>query len=173
MKFSSPLTILFLLLLLQQTLFSAMADRQFIENTCKGTPSPDLCLEILLASRESENADLTGLALIGVDAVQDRGFEILRQVVDLKNSQPELTPALDICAKVYHAVVDSDVLSSREALRDGVAKFAEDGMADSAVEAQACERSFGEHGQSSPITDSNSIMNDVANVVRAIIRMLL
>ncbi|XP_022004858.2 cell wall / vacuolar inhibitor of fructosidase 1 [Helianthus annuus] len=150
-----------------------MTDRQFIENTCKGTPSPDLCLEIPLANRESENANLTGLALIGLDAVQDRGFEILRQVVDLKNSQPELTPTLDICTEVYNVVVDSDVQSSREALRGGLCKFAEDGMADSAVEAQACERSFGEHGQSSPITDSNNIINDVANVVRAIIRMLL
>ncbi|MFS8004132.1 putative pectinesterase inhibitor domain, Cell wall/vacuolar inhibitor of fructosidase [Helianthus anomalus] len=173
MKISSPLTILFLLFLLQQTLLSAMADIQLIKNTCKGTPSPDLCLKILLAEPKSQNADLTGLALIGVDAVNNKGLEILKQIVDLKKSRPELRPALDQCAEVYHAVVEADVPSSRDALRGGMPKFAEDGMADSAVEAQVCERRFGEHGHASPMTGSNNVMHDAANVVRAIIRMLL
>ncbi|KAM0005633.1 putative pectinesterase inhibitor domain, Cell wall/vacuolar inhibitor of fructosidase [Helianthus debilis subsp. tardiflorus] len=173
MKFSSPLTILLLLLLLQQTLLSAMADIQLIENTCKGTPSSSLCLKILLADPKSQNADLTGLALIGVDAVNNKGLEILEQIVALKKSRPELRPVLDHCAEVYHAVVDADVPSSRDALRTGVAKFAEQGMADSAMEAQVCEGSFGDHGRTSPMTGSNNAMHDVANVVRAIIRKLL
>ncbi|KAD4384597.1 hypothetical protein R6Q59_011264 [Mikania micrantha] len=173
MMFSSPITILFTLLLLQETLFSAMADRKFIENTCKGTPSPKLCLKILLADPKSQHEDLTGLALIGVDAVKDIGVKIIQQVVALKKSRPELKPAIDHCADVYHAVVDADVPSANEALHLGQPMFAEDGMADSAVESQSCERSFGEDGQMSPMTDSNNAMNDVANVVRAIIRMLL
>ncbi|KAF5772584.1 putative pectinesterase inhibitor domain-containing protein [Helianthus annuus] len=173
MKISSPLTILFLLFLLQQTLLSAMADLQLIKNTCKGTPSSSLCLKILLADPKSQNADLTGLALIGVDAINNKGLEILKQIVALKESRPELGPVLDHCAEVYLAVVDADVLSSRDALRTGMAKFAEQGMADSAVEAQVCEGSFGEHGHTSPMLGSNNAMIDVANVVRAIVHILL
>ncbi|KAK9079564.1 hypothetical protein SSX86_001236 [Deinandra increscens subsp. villosa] len=173
MNFSSPLTILFTLLLLHETLYSTMADQKFVENTCKGTPSPNLCLKILLANPKSQNSDLTDLALIGVAAVEDKGLEIIRQIVALKRSSPKLTPTLNHCEEAYHAVVYADVPSSNEALRGGMAKFAEDGMADSAVESQSCERSFREHGWVSPMTDLNKAMNDVANVVRAIIRMLL
>ncbi|KAK1436326.1 hypothetical protein QVD17_02105 [Tagetes erecta] len=174
MKFSSPHPIFFLILVLEQTLiFSSMADKQFIINTCKSTPSFKLCLNILLSNPKSQNADLTGLALIGVAAVKAKGVNIIQHVANLKKSQPELKPALDHCEDVYHAVVDADVPSANEALRGGMVKFAEDGMADAAVEAKSCERSFGEHGVKSPITGLNYDMNDVANVVRAIIRMLL
>ncbi|KAI3687644.1 hypothetical protein L1987_81344 [Smallanthus sonchifolius] len=170
MKF---IIILFLLLILQETLLPSMADTKFIENTCKATPSSHLCLKIMLANPKSQNADLTGLALIGVAAVKDKGVEIIQQIVALKKSTPELKQALDYCLDAYHAVVDADVPSSNEALRGGLAKFAEDGMADSVVESQACERRFSEHGERSPMTNSNNAMNDVANVVRAIVRMLL
>ncbi|XP_076932938.1 cell wall / vacuolar inhibitor of fructosidase 1-like [Bidens hawaiensis] len=173
MKLSSPLTILLYLLILLQTLCSAMTDIQFVENTCNNTPSPDLCLPTLLPNPESDNADLTGLALIGVSTVYDKGLEILHQVDELLNSRVELTSALVYCSEVYHAVVDAQVPSSKEALHRGVFRSAESVMADTAVESEACEKSFGEHGQTSPMTDSNNSMTDVANVVGAIIRMLL
>ncbi|KAI3522649.1 hypothetical protein L1887_00597 [Cichorium endivia] len=170
---SSPLTILFLVLLFQENLFSATADRLLIENTCKGTPSYNLCLSILLADPNSQNADLTGLATIVVYAVKNNGYQTLQQIVALKKSQPELTAALTQCGEVYKAVVDVDVPLSINALNLGNPKYAEDGMADTAVESQACERSFQDHAQTSPMTNANKAMEDVANVARAIIRMLL
>ncbi|XP_052620057.1 cell wall / vacuolar inhibitor of fructosidase 1 [Lactuca sativa] len=169
----SHVTILFLALFFQETLFSAMADRQFIENTCKSTPSYNLCLSILLANPKSQNADLTGLALFVVDAVKNKGVKTLQQIDSLKKSMPELTPTLMQCGDVYKIVVGVDVPLTINALNLGNPKFGEDGMADTTIESQACERSFQEHGQTSPLTNMNKDMEDVANVARAIIRMLL
>ena len=71
------------------------------------------------------------------------------------------------------AVVKADVPSAIQALDGGQPKFAEDGMADTVVEAEACERSFSGRGQKSPLTQMNKDIENVANVARAIIRMLL
>ena len=164
---------IFFLLVIQETLFSAIADRKFIENTCKGTPNYDLCLSIILADPKSEKADLTGLALILVAGVEHKGDETIKQIKDMKSSRPELGPALDYCAQVYDTVVKVNVPEANDALKLGNPKFGEDGMADSAVESQACERSFKEHGMTSPMTEQNKAVENVANVARAIIRMLL
>nr|GEX65898.1 pectinesterase inhibitor [Tanacetum cinerariifolium] len=166
MKFLSTI---FFLLVVQETLFSAIADRKFIENTCKGTPNYDLCLSTILADPKSEKANLTGLALIAVAGVEHKGDETIKQIKDLKSSKPELRPALDYCTQVYHTIVKVDVPMANDALKLGNPKFGEDGMADSAVETQACERSFEEHGMTSPMTKQNKAVEAVANVARAII----
>ncbi|CAH1429095.1 unnamed protein product [Lactuca virosa] len=169
----SHVTILFLAILFQETLFLAMGDRQFIENTCKSTPSYNLCLSILLANPKSQNANLTGLALIVVDAVKNEGVKTLQQIDALKKSLPELTAALTQCGDVYNTIMHVDVPLTINALNLGNPKFGEDGMADTIIESQTCERSFKEHGQTSPLTNMNKDMEDVANVARAIIRILL
>ncbi|GKB52881.1 cell wall/vacuolar inhibitor of fructosidase 1-like protein [Tanacetum coccineum] len=84
----------------------------------------------------------------------------------------ELGPALDYCAQVYHTIVDVNVPMANDTLKLGNPEFGEDGMADSVVESQACERSFEEHGMSSPMTEQNKAVEVVANVARAIIHML-
>nr|KAJ0197672.1 hypothetical protein LSAT_V11C700365600 [Lactuca sativa] len=150
----SHVTILFLAILFQETLFLAMGDRQFIENICKGTPSYNLCLSILLANPKSQDANLTGLALIVVDAVKNEG-------------------TLMQCGDVYNTIMNVNVPLTINALNLGNPKFGEDGMADTTIESQTCERSFKEHGQTSPLTNMNKDMEDVANVARATIRMLL
>ncbi|PWA44418.1 Pectinesterase inhibitor [Artemisia annua] len=112
---------IFFLLVVQETLFSATADRKFIENTCKGTPNYDLCLSIILADPKSEDADLTGLALIAVTRVEQEGEVTITQINALKSSRPELRPALDYCAQVYNAVVKGR--SVLELLCGGIAWF--------------------------------------------------
>ncbi|CAI9293839.1 unnamed protein product [Lactuca saligna] len=153
--------------------YGTIGDRQFIENTCKGTPSYNLCLSILLANPKSQNANLTGLALIIVDGVKNEGVKTLQQIDSLKKSLPELTAALMQCGDVYNTIIHVDVPLTINALNLGNPKFGEDGMADITIESQTCERSFKEHGQTSPLTNMNKDMKDVANVGRAIIRMLL
>ncbi|KAL4592442.1 hypothetical protein LXL04_005437 [Taraxacum kok-saghyz] len=119
-----------------------MADRQFIDNTCKGTPYDNLCLSILLPDLKSQNTDLTSLALIAVNAVKNRGIQTQQQIQALKNSRPEFTATLVKCAEMYNALVTVDVPLSINALNGGDPKFAEGGMADSNLESLACERSF-------------------------------
>ncbi|KVH87560.1 cell wall / vacuolar inhibitor of fructosidase 1-like [Cynara cardunculus var. scolymus] len=173
-KLSSLFTIVFLLLVLQETiLFSAMADMKFIQDTCKSTPNYDLCVKTILADPKSQDADLTNLALIVVNAIKEKGINTINYVKSLESDRPELKSPLEYCANVYNAIVTADVPEAVTALTQGNPKFAEDGVADCAVESQACESTFGQYGQASPMTNMNKDMGDLANVARALIRMLL
>ncbi|XP_024964167.1 cell wall / vacuolar inhibitor of fructosidase 1-like, partial [Cynara cardunculus var. scolymus] len=106
---------------------------KFIQDTCKSTPNYDLCVKIILADPKSQDADLTDLALIIVNAVKEK--------------------------------VTADVPEAVTALTQGNPKFAEDGIADCAVESQACESTFGQYGQASPMTNVNKDMEYLTNVV--------
>lgn len=175
MKLSCSFIFVFLVLIFQETLlFSAIADRKFIESVCKSTPSYDLCLKTLLADPKSETADLTNLALIAVYAVRDKGIAIIRHIKNLqKYGRPEFSPALKQCFEVYNTTVVVNVKLAVDALTLGDVKYGEDGMADAAIEAQTCEDAFEESSLKSPMTNLNKAMGDIANVARAIIRMLL
>ncbi|MFS8004133.1 putative pectinesterase inhibitor domain, Cell wall/vacuolar inhibitor of fructosidase [Helianthus anomalus] len=165
--------LLFLSLHLLQTPLIAMGDRRLIETTCKATPSYNLCMSTLLTNPKSSSGDISDLGLIMVGATKAKATRAIQQIKSIYKSRPELRHALNECAKMYVAVVRADVPSAIQALDGGQPKFAEDGMADTAVEAQACERSFSDRGQKSPLTKMNKDIENVANVARAIIRMLL
>ncbi|KAI3735163.1 hypothetical protein L6452_14652 [Arctium lappa] len=137
------------------------------------TPSYDLCLKTVLADPKSKDADLTGLALIVVDAVKVKGINTINYIKGLENSRPDLKTVLDYCADVYNTSVTVDVPLAVTALSEGNPKFGEDGIVDVTVESQACESTFGQYGQRSPMTSVNQDMEDLANVARAMIRMLL
>ncbi|XP_024966613.1 cell wall / vacuolar inhibitor of fructosidase 1-like [Cynara cardunculus var. scolymus] len=151
-----------------------MADRKFIESVCRSTPSTNLCLKTVLADPKSKDADLTGLALIIVYAVKDKGNKIIHQIKTLeKHGRPELRPVLKYCERVYNTAVTVDVKLAVDALTLGNVKFGENGMADVVVESRSCEDTFDQYALKSPMTEINKGMEDIANVARAIIRMLL
>lgn len=162
--------IIFLSLYILQTAVPSKADKTLIETTCKATPSYNLCMSTLLSNPKSSSGDISDLGLIMVGATKAKATRAMQHIKAIYRSRPELKRALNECAKMYMAVVRADVPSAVQALDGGQPKFAEDGMADAAVEAQSCERSF---GQKSPLTDFNKDIENVANVARAIIRMLL
>ncbi|PWA72117.1 Pectinesterase inhibitor [Artemisia annua] len=172
MKFTSLIMIFFSHLLLQ-TPFIVMGDRRLIESTCKATPSYNLCLSTLMSNPKSTNGDISDLGLIMVGATKSKATRAIQHIKSLYMSHPELRHSLNECAQMYMAVVRADVPSAIQALDGGQPKFAEDGMADTAVETQACERSFNGRGQKSPLTQMNKDIENIANVARAIIRMLL
>ncbi|KAL8245007.1 hypothetical protein R6Q59_011265 [Mikania micrantha] len=165
--------IIFLSLHLLQTPLTTMGDRSLIESTCRATPSYNLCMSTLLANPKSSNADISDLGLIMVGATKSKATRAIRQIKSIYASRTDLRHSLNECTQMYIAVVQADVPSAVQALDGGQPKFAEDGMADTAVEAQACERSFTERRQKSPLTQMNKDIENVANVARAIIRMLL
>ncbi|XP_071705381.1 cell wall / vacuolar inhibitor of fructosidase 1-like [Rutidosis leptorrhynchoides] len=172
MKFISPFRILFVILVLQETIIPLRADEKFIQDTCKHTEYYDLCMSILLANPKSRTADLSELALIGVDEVKNKGITIIQKIEDFRKSQPELKMDLDYCYDAYNTTVKVDVPLAVQALSLGRVMFAEDGIADAAVEADACEDTFSQNGHTSPMTDLNTDMNHVANTIRQIIRQL-
>ncbi|KAI3706895.1 hypothetical protein L6452_24950 [Arctium lappa] len=163
---------LFIFLSLQAPLM-VIGDRRLIESTCKATPSYNLCLSTLLSNPKSSSGDVSDLGLIMVGATKVKATLAIQRIKTLYRSHPELRRSLNECAQVYMAVVKADVPSAVQALDGGQPKFAEDGMADTAVEAESCERSFSGRGLKSPLTQMNTDIKNVANVARAIIRMLL
>ncbi|KAI3792257.1 hypothetical protein L2E82_06132 [Cichorium intybus] len=165
--------LIFLSLHLFEAPLTAMGDRKLIESTCKATPSYNLCLSTLLSNPKSSSGDVSDLGLIMVGATRVKATQAIQHIKSLYRSHPELRRSLNQCAQMYMAVVKADVPSAIQALDGGQPKFAEDGMADTAVEAQACERSFSDGGHKSPVTVMNKGVENIANVARAIIRMLL
>jgi len=143
-------------------------DLKLIEETCKRTPNPNLCLQLLKADPRAPSADIAGLALILVDVIKAKATEAEKTIKQLLK-QGGNKKALSECADDYDGILKLDVPTATRAVR-GNPKFAENAVSDCAVEADSCENGF--HGKS-PLTHVNNGMHDVANVARAIIRNLL
>lgn len=142
-----------------------------IENTCRNTPDYQLCLSTLLSDPRSFDADTYGLGLVIVDALKDKATSTVNAINRLKRSNPEFILPLIECSILYNAILKADIPEAIEGLRKGVPKFAEAGMADTAVEVQGCENSFKQ--PNSPLTDMNKEVYDLSAVAKSIIRMLL
>ncbi|KAG8372849.1 hypothetical protein BUALT_Bualt12G0109700 [Buddleja alternifolia] len=163
-----------LIMIIHANAISQQKDQALIETTCKNTPNYKLCISVLRRSPGSATADVRGLALIMVGAVKDKTKQAISAVNNLIKSRryPDLAEGLQKCNEVYKTVVKYDVAEAVEALTKGDPKFAENGMADAALEADTCESSTGGLDKS-PLEAVNRPVFDLANVARAIIRNLL
>ncbi|KAK7400692.1 hypothetical protein VNO78_11958 [Psophocarpus tetragonolobus] len=145
-------------------------DVKLIEQTCKNTPLPNLCLQLLKPDPRSPSADVRGLALIIVDVLKARSKEGANKVNQLLKSGGGDIKVLNFCAEVYKLLLTANVPVAINALELGDPKFAENAVSDAALEVMNCEDDF--HGKS-PLTKENTGTHDVSNVARAIIRNLL
>ncbi|KAK7400871.1 hypothetical protein VNO78_12179 [Psophocarpus tetragonolobus] len=143
-------------------------DLKLIKQTCKHTPIPNLCLQILKADPRSPSADIPDLALIFVDVIKVKANEALVKINKLLKGGGD-KQVLKSCAGAYNAILVADVPQATRAML-GDPKFAEDAVADSSLEAMDCEEDF--KGKS-PLTKENTYMRDVSDVARAVIRNLL
>ena len=143
-------------------------DLKLIEETCKRTPKPNLCLQLLKGDPRAPSADTASLALILVDVIKAKANEAEKTIKQLLK-QGGNKKALSKCAVDYKGILILDIPQATRAVR-GDPKFADDAVSDCAVEADICENRF--NGKS-PLTHVNNGMRDVANVARAIIRTLL
>ncbi|KAL3505605.1 hypothetical protein ACH5RR_030987 [Cinchona calisaya] len=91
---------------------------------------------------------------------------------NLNKTNPELIKPLSICGLLYYTVLNADIPEAVDALTKGVPKFAEDAMADSALEAKVCEESFLVY-KCSPLVDINAAVCDLSLVAKSIIKNLL
>ncbi|KAK6146246.1 hypothetical protein DH2020_020115 [Rehmannia glutinosa] len=143
---------------------SVEKDENLIETTCKNTPHYQLCINTLRADKGSSGADVAGLGLIMVEAVKAKSKEALSAIKKLQKSQPKLATPLQQCRDMYKAVVSGDVPEAEQSIR-GNPKFAENGMADAAVEADDCEAAF-QGVAKSPLTAVNTAARELAEVAR-------
>lgn len=149
-----------------------LKDEALIESTCRNTPNYQLCISTLRADPCSAAADVAGLGLIMVDAVRVEAEKAISAIDELRFLHPEDMQALEMCRRVYVAVVKADVPEAVAGLWKGVPKFAEFGMSDVAWEAEICEGSF-ERAIETPLSQVNEDLRELALVATAIIRELL
>ncbi|XP_020234156.1 cell wall / vacuolar inhibitor of fructosidase 1 [Cajanus cajan] len=145
-------------------------DVNLIVKTCNQTPNPNLCIKLLEADPRGRSADVSGLALITVDVIKAKANEGLNKINQLLKGGGNNKRALLSCVDKYKTILVADIPQATQALNFGNPKFAEDATSDSVVEATSCEEGF---GRNSPITRENNDTRDVANVARAIVRLLL
>ncbi|RZB42188.1 Cell wall / vacuolar inhibitor of fructosidase 1 [Glycine soja] len=136
-------------------------DLKLIEETCKRTPNPNLCLQLLKADPRAPSADIAGLALILVDVIKAKATEAEKTIKQLLK-QGGNKKALSECADDYDGILKLDVPTATRAVR-GNPKFAENAVSDCAVEADSCENGF--HGKS-PLTHVNNGIFCVSVIIK-------
>ncbi|XP_019174712.1 PREDICTED: cell wall / vacuolar inhibitor of fructosidase 1-like [Ipomoea nil] len=153
-----------------------------INIACNTTPNYALCVSVLASDpRTSSNAvNVETLGLVMVDAVRAKAEEMIETIRELEKSKPvEWRLPLSQCYIYYYAVVHADVPEAEAALKRGVPKFAEDGMADAALEAESCEAAFKlpqnqeMEYSGSGIDEINKDVIQLSAVAASIIKMLL
>ncbi|KAL3508196.1 hypothetical protein ACH5RR_033578 [Cinchona calisaya] len=152
-------------------IFLPLISCDLISETCDQTPNDRLCVTVLRRDNRSHGADVSGLAMIIIEAVRDEANSTLESIKELKKSNITLANALMECQENYNVIMRIDIPKAIGSLRDNP-RFAEHGMADAGIEAQGCEGSLGEQVES-PLTDMNSLVNDLSVIALSIIRIML
>ncbi|KAJ9153455.1 hypothetical protein P3X46_026890 [Hevea brasiliensis] len=146
-----------------------------IDQTCKQTPYYELCVWSLISNPHSFSTDVKGLAKIMAFTIEAKATHTLERINHLLEYSSNLTQkelqGLRACADRYSVIIKGDVPQAIDALRTGNYKFAQEGINDAAIEAISCEEEFS--GQSSPLSDMNSMVHDVSVVASSIVKIIL
>ncbi|CAA7048096.1 unnamed protein product [Microthlaspi erraticum] len=159
-----------MVMMMMMVVMVVVSEASIVQQTCKETPDFNLCVSLLDSDPRSSSADTSGLALILVDKIKGLATKTLNEINGLYEKRPELKGALYECSQRYKTILNADVPEAIEAISKGVPKFAEDGVIDAGVEASACETGF--NGKS-PLTSLTKSMQNISNVTRAVVRLLL
>ncbi|CAN1813639.1 Cell wall / vacuolar inhibitor of fructosidase 1 [Linum perenne] len=169
-------TLTFAFLLLAVLITSSAADKQFITDTCKKTPNFKVCVSAALSNpRGLKAGNVEELALVIIDVVQAKATVAYNQIKKLLATKPDLKKPLSECAQEYHVVIHEDHDEAVEAVTKGDPKFGEDAMADSALTPDSCKDTFEQYKKAflAKLTQPSNVVQETANVARALIRMLL
>ncbi|XP_004296225.1 PREDICTED: cell wall / vacuolar inhibitor of fructosidase 1-like [Fragaria vesca subsp. vesca] len=131
-----------------------------IDDTCKGTPKPVLCVSVLRADPRSEGGDVNDFAFIMVGEVEVKASDAMQQIGRLSKTKP-----VSDCRENYVVVVRDDIPQAEDAAKGGDAGKATQLMNDVVGKADSCERGF--HGRSL-LTKWNNAVKDFASVAAAL-----
>ncbi|KAJ8767308.1 hypothetical protein K2173_017352 [Erythroxylum novogranatense] len=164
-------TFLIVSVVLFSTRFSSVkSDAHFIDGICKHTPNYKKCVSIIHSDPRRSATDVSGLAIIVVDALKTKSQAVMKLLRFKRSKLPALKLAYDSCISYYDAIINADIVEAREALEKGDPKFAQNGMNDAANEASFCETEF--KGKS-PITYYNQDVHATAAIASSIVQLLL
>ncbi|XP_028798417.1 cell wall / vacuolar inhibitor of fructosidase 1-like [Neltuma alba] len=94
----------------------------------------------------------------------------INQLLKSGHLEPKQEKALRSCAESYKIMIDVFVPKIERALELGNPKLAE-GATPMGLDAKVCEEGFS--GSTSPLTNENKALRDLADVTVAIVRLLL
>lgn len=140
-------------------------DVNFIRNTCSKTQNPSFCFSTLSSDKRSINATTVDtLAGVSIDLTVAAAEATLSFINDLADKNPGTTleEDLHLCAQLYSNAIDdlhdaTDELNSKDY---GAASSSED-QADDAPD--SCQGAFTD-GVTSPVTDKNKMVKDLAGL---------
>ena len=137
-------------------LLSSQVSADLISDTCKKTPSYNLCVSTLRADPQSSKADVQGLALIAVKKLVVEGTKTEKEIKQLikKTKYKPLLDALKLCADKYNIIVHYDFPEAVDAARSS----------------DKCASGI----TSTPnLASSNKLVHDLDDIVLYIVRLLL
>ncbi|KAM7466533.1 hypothetical protein LguiB_014095 [Lonicera macranthoides] len=144
-----------------------------VEQVCKTTTDPSLCLSTLRSNPRSSSSDVKGLAHIMLEVSLRKGSDNFAQVKKLVQNatDPIIKQCLDLCVMQYDLLIDNvnKAIHSLESnsFRDANlhAGWAADG-------AESCENSFIELKRPSPLTERNNLVVHLGEISLEIIHLL-
>ncbi|KAJ8767317.1 hypothetical protein K2173_017361 [Erythroxylum novogranatense] len=164
-------TFLIILLVLLPTHFSYVkSDAALIDKACKSTPNYKKCVSIINTDPGASKADITGLAIIALNAVDTKSHAVMDFLYSQEPKTPALKHAFSSCYDNYYAIINADVLQGYQALQKGQPMIAQTSMNDAGNEANSCEHEF--KGKS-PMTSYNTDVHDTAAIASALTQLLL
>ncbi|PKI72829.1 pectinesterase 1-like [Punica granatum] len=173
------LLILLLLLLLLPLLFLLpFSDGEdLIEQTCKLTPFPELCLSAFHSSPGSSSTDphdLPGIMANSVLQNVNQTLDKIQQLLNRSPADPETEHFLAFCAELYIPVVKYNLPQAIDALSKGGLGFAAYEINDAVNAARDCEKKLSvASGSLLQVSDGNKLVTNLGAVALAIIKLLL
>lgn len=171
------------LILLYVTFFSIVSSQSsaqnygnLIERKCKQTPYFQVCYSCLTSEPQSSRADVTVLALIAVNKINDNATSVIDYIKELHKWTKDLSvkTAFQGCNEAYNTVVNVLLPEALEALTKGNIKFVYDGISNTGRERQRNVKSTLKTCEAcTPLTESNNYVNELSEVVLSIVNTLL
>ncbi|KAK4857160.1 hypothetical protein QYF36_025194 [Acer negundo] len=150
-------------------------DEDLITKICKETPLESLCLSTLQPISDLPNIDTKVLANFMATTVLKNATDTLNYIEGLikQTQDPQQERALAVCAELYIPVVKYVLPQAIEALSRGQFGFAKYNIADVGKQADNCEKGFSGSSAKSPLTDRNTLVRNLSDIVVAIINVLV
>ncbi|KAL4379755.1 hypothetical protein GQ457_02G015630 [Hibiscus cannabinus] len=142
-----------------------------IQQTCKKPRYFALCNSFLRSDPRSTNANLKGLALILVEAIQEKANNTLTFIIGLYKdiTDPDLSRFYGSCIEDYGTSVDRPLPEAVKALGSKDYATAKNNAAAMAPYIDACDQQFTEK---TPFSDRNILVRDLSLVASNIIGLL-
>ncbi|XP_024196366.1 cell wall / vacuolar inhibitor of fructosidase 2-like [Rosa chinensis] len=147
-------------------------DVNLIEETCRNTPKPKLCVDSLYSVPQSASADVKGLAHIMNDVVLRTKAQEVHTKIDLLIKQGTRPQSLLTCAQTYSLIINDKIKAVNDGLKDDQPLKTEQAMVDTVSLLNDCNSGLEHSLPGTPLIGMNTNVADLATVTKAIVKQL-